>query len=339
MLAKNRFKGQSIAAKRFDSFGKFFENLYLNTGATVFSLSDLKRMYTDRVIISGKQKRTDSLGELAADLRLKSLTLNSLIAYCLKNSLLTAVEVNIGEKLHVLYYSKHFTAKNDFARILEITKALFPKGYFCHYTALQLHGLTDQMPKTVYVNIEQRMMYDVDYERQNLTQEKIDAALARDVRKGKSIIEVFEYRIKVLHGKDTGNAGVIKMESPGMLIAVTNIERSLIDACVRPELCGGIYEVVNAYKRAKEEGASVRKMVSYLSEIGYVYPYHQSVGFLLRHAGFPDPLLQLLKDRFPMEHDFYLVHGPVNKDKKNLIYSKEWRIFAPKELSGNMQQE
>jgi predicted transcriptional regulator of viral defense system len=28
-------------------------------------------------------------------------------------------------------------------------------AYFSHYTAMQLHGLTEQIPKVMYLNVEQ----------------------------------------------------------------------------------------------------------------------------------------------------------------------------------------
>ena len=36
-----------------------------------------------------------------------------------------------------------------------IIQATDPNGYFSHYTAMQYHGLTEQLPKSVYFNVEQ----------------------------------------------------------------------------------------------------------------------------------------------------------------------------------------
>src|SRR5258706_1453662 len=61
----------------------------------------------------------------------------------------------------------------------EIALSLRKHAYLCHATALLLHGLTDQLPKTVYINSEQSPKPRGGL----LTQEAMDKAFSRDQRK------------------------------------------------------------------------------------------------------------------------------------------------------------
>ena len=60
----------------------------------------------------------------------------------------------------------------------------------------------------------------------------------------------------------------------------TNLERTLIDAAVRPVYAGGVFEVRKAYQLAKEK-VSVNRLAALLQKLNYIYPYHQAIGFYL----------------------------------------------------------
>lgn len=107
------------------------------------------------------------------------------------------------------------------------------------------------------------------------------------------------------------------------LVRLTNIERTLIDAAVRPIYTGGISEVAKAFQFAKEQ-VSVNRLGAMLKKLSYTYPYHQSIGYYLERAGYRSSQLDLLR-RSPMEYDFYLDHGM--QDTK---YIKDWRLHGPR---------
>jgi hypothetical protein len=108
-------------------------------------------------------------------------------------------------------------------------------------------------------------------------------------------------------------------------VRLTIIERTLLDVTVRPAYAGGVSEVLKAYELAKER-ASVNRLAATLEKLGYVYPYHQAIGFYLERAGYKGASLDLLK-RFPMNFDFYLTHQIGQKE-----YVKRWRLYVPKGL-------
>lgn len=233
-------------------------------------------------------------------------------------------------KLHEI--DTHFPSRTDIryiwneAPILELAQSLRPRSYISHYAAVKAHGLTDQVPKTIYINSEQQLRSDPDA---LLDPSRVKAAFSRPQRLSAEIADMEDYRVCVLHGQNTGNAGVVTQEVPDIYtnltatIRITNLERTLIDIAVRPAYSGGVSEVLNAYKAAFGQ-ASVNRIAALLKQIGYVYPYHQAIGFYLSRAGFRSDSVQLLK-QFPITMDFYLTH-----EMRETDYVAEWRLHIPR---------
>ncbi len=208
----------------------------------------------------------------------------------------------------------------------EIVQGISSKCYFSHYSAVKIHGLTEQTPKTYFINEEQRLG---SWLAGKLTQSTIDAAFRRPVRATKRIAETNDYRVVYLNGKNTGNLAVVENEFTGSngelfgRIRVTNLERTLIDLSVRPNYSGGVAEVLKAFELSRDQ-VSVNRLAATLKKLAYIYPYHQPIGFYLERAGFRSSALDLFR-RVPREFDFYLEHGMKEKE-----YVKEWRLFIPK---------
>ena len=208
------------------------------------------------------------------------------------------------------------------APLYEVLMALQPNCYFSHYSAIFCHALTAQVPKTVYVNHEQLAK---SRSQGALTQERVDIAMRRPTRTSKNFTDYQKRRIYLLNGKHTGNLGVIEMDGPeGETIRVTDVERTLIDAAVRPVYAGGVFEVLNAYRLARPK-VSVNKLAATLKKLDYIYPYHQVVGFYLEKAGgYSEKAIGLLR-KFDLKYDFYLMH-----QIKEKAYSERWRLYFPK---------
>lgn len=208
------------------------------------------------------------------------------------------------------------------ANIYELVITLKPNCYLSHYSSLYLHELTDQVPKSIYVNFEQRPKA---YQDIKLQQERIDWAFKRPVRVTSNIATYQNLKVILLNGMFTGNLGVIDEVGPeGEHIRVTGVERTLIDITVRPVYAGGIFEVLKAYKSAKGK-VSINKLAAMLRKMNYIYPYHQAVGFYLEKAGVYKESLQNMLRKFDMNYDFHLAH-----QMKEVSYSKKWRLYYPK---------
>jgi len=68
---------------------------------------------------------------------------------------------------------------------------------------------------------------------------------------------------------------------------------------------------------------SVGRLLAILAKLDYVYPYHQSIGFLMQMAGYSEKSCGRLR-ALGLNHDFYLAHGMQQPE-----YSKDWRLFYP----------
>jgi len=210
------------------------------------------------------------------------------------------------------------------ASIYEIVLSLKSESYFTHFTAMYLQELTEQIPKTIYLNFEQLPRYRVN---RKLTQKRIDFAFRKPWRVSKNKALYKDYNVCILNGMFTDKLGVIKTRSPnGETISVTNIERTLIDITVRLTYSGGVFEVLKAYKLAKGK-VSINKLAAMLNKLNYIYPYHQAIGFYLEKAGVYRATQINLMRKFETKYDFYLTH-----QMKDMSYSKKWRLYFPKGL-------
>jgi len=205
----------------------------------------------------------------------------------------------------------------------QVALSLGKNAYLSHGTAVLLHGLTDLLPKTIYVNDEQSPKGEG---KGTLSQDRLDMAFSRQQRRSKYIFKWENHRATLISGKHTGHLEVASIPGTvGEELLVTKLERTLIDIVVRPAYAGGVNQVLEAYRGARDR-VSVNVLIATLKKLKYAYPYHQSIGFLMERAGFPEKRLQRLQE-FGLEFDFYLQHGI-----KEAEYSERWRLFFPKGL-------
>jgi len=213
------------------------------------------------------------------------------------------------------------------ASLYELAQSIQPRGYLSHSTAVALHGLTDLIPKVLYLNVEQSPKPSP---RGPLTQRGIDQAFSRKQRQSNMTYKLdgHDWSVTVINGKSTGALGVEELTGPSEeKLRATNLERTLIDITVRPTYAGGIFQVLAAYRTAKDR-VSTNRLLATLKKLDYVYPYHQAVGFLMERAGYDDKRSAMFQ-KFGMAHDFYLTHGMVKPE-----YSSKWRLFYPNGLNG-----
>jgi predicted transcriptional regulator of viral defense system len=207
--------------------------------------------------------------------------------------------------------------------IFELVASLRAGAYFSHYSAIYLHELTKQVPKAIYFNYEQPKK---PAPAGTLQQENIDRAFSCPARITNNVAKLDDYQIYLLSGKQTGRLGVLDIAHNDSQIPVTDTERTLVDATVRPNYSGGVAEVLGAFRKAAPR-VSVNKMMAYLKTLDYVYPYHQAIGFYLEKSGaYTDSQIRLV-EKFGKYYDFYLVH-----QIKDTGYSKRWKIYYPKDL-------
>lgn len=260
------------------------------------------------------------LGEKRSFWRLATSTsVDQFISFLITESALRRIEFSFPNRKEIRYlYGNPST--------YQICLSLREKAYFSHYTAVYLHGLTEQVPNTIYVNAEQGPK---PQNRLSLSQQTIDNAFKRPQRKTSMVASFANQKICLLNGMFTDQLGVVDGSgSSDEKLRLTSVERTLIDIAVRPSYSGGVYEVLKAFRRAKElDKVSINKLSATLKKLNFVYPYHQAIGFYLeRSQVYEDLVLEILRT-FEIRFDFYLSH-----EMRDTEYSRTWRLFYPKGL-------
>ncbi|WP_046755308.1 type IV toxin-antitoxin system AbiEi family antitoxin domain-containing protein [Kordia jejudonensis] len=193
-------------------------------------------------------------------------------------------------------------------------------GYLCNYSAMQIHQLTLQIPKTVYISEDKYAPYGGNLFVE-LNQDSVNKAFSKPQRVSKESYksEYDGFRYVYLQKKHNSiNVGITKING----LSVTDLERTLIDIAVRPAYSGGAFQILEAYNKAKKK-INLNKLDNYLKDLDYIYPYHQLIGFYLDLAGFPEKDLNLFLNK-KSDINFYQTYNLTNKK-----LNKKWGIFYP----------
>ncbi len=133
----------------------------------------------------------------------KGMSLRKFIEFLAKRSKLEVVEFDFPHRAITLY-------SWDQVPFYSLLLSLRPDCYLSHYTAVAIHELTDQIPKTVTVNWEQTPKQRSSA---RLEQERIDAAFKRPTRLSKNTAICRGREIRLLNGQHTANLGVIEAQN------------------------------------------------------------------------------------------------------------------------------
>jgi len=111
--------------------------------------------------------------------------------------------------------------------------------YIGYYSALSYHGLTEQVPRTVYVvtptRAKSREIHGVPYRVATVTERKF--------------------------------FGTEPTSIEGTTVQVSDLEKTLVDCADHPEFCGGIRELANAIRAADEQGCAWETVGEYLERL------------------------------------------------------------------------
>ncbi|MDP2807684.1 MAG: hypothetical protein Q8O74_06055, partial [bacterium] len=111
---------------------------------------------------------------------------------------------------------------------LELLSHLKKNSFFCYYTAMYLHNLTEQRPTVYYINVEQTPKFSSS--ENILVQDRIDMAFKNKPRSTNNIAEYKNYKIYMISGKASHKLGVVDYKTENIQVKVTDIERTLLDA-------------------------------------------------------------------------------------------------------------
>lgn len=249
----------------------------------------------------------------------RSTTAEEFIEFLQSHSKLKQYKFSFPQRVETCYVWDHVP-------FLTILLCLKKDLHFSHYTAMRAHGLTEQLPKSIYMTDERSTPHTQKPETK-ISQADIDNAFQKSARISSNWVEYEDKKIYLLNGVDTGHLGVVTQpmtdESGANVEArLTNIERTLIDITVRPVYAGGVFEVAKAFKLAKGR-VSINKLVAMLHKLKFVYPYHQAIGYYLQRAEYKPSQIDLIRS-LAMEQDFYLTH-----EMNDTHYDRDWRLHIP----------
>ena len=204
--------------------------------------------------------------------------------------------------------------------ILDISSTASRTAFFSYQTALYIHELSDKLTLNVYLNKERAESKTSTFS--ILGQDALDAAFNKEPRMSKNQKKYGQYHITLLSGQFHNGLGIIDFRKNYL---VSDLERTLIDCVVRPFYSGGAEVILKAFKNAKGR-LDVTKLFKYFSEMNFIYPYHQVLGFYLEKAGYAFEDYKTFCE-FGHELKFYLDYNIQNK-----AYSSEWNLYYPKEI-------
>jgi predicted transcriptional regulator of viral defense system len=152
----------------------------------------------------------------------------------------------------VLYGRKSYVA-DPLVLISELMKGT--DYYVAYYSAAHVHGLTEQMPFKTTVAVLKQM---------------------RPIRVG----NIFVSFVNLKKSRFFGDEETKYLDA---ILTISDIEKTLVDCVDRPELCGGVSEVVRIVSNAFEtERVSLQKLVSYVQRFGS-HAVAQRLGFIIEY--------------------------------------------------------
>jgi predicted transcriptional regulator of viral defense system len=172
-----------------------------------------------------------------------------------------------------------------------IGNALLKDSAISYWSALNLHGLTEQIPNVVYVQSTNR----------------------------KENKKVFNIRYKFIQVKPEKVCGIIRKGYGSEQFRLTDVEKTLLDCFDLPQHSGGYEELIRAFYEAKPKGSkllkygvqmnnlSVLKRIAYLSEL---FEMDQLNNFRME-------VLKKVNDR-------YTLFDPMGEN--NGSFNSKWRI-------------
>lgn len=160
-------------------------------------------------------------------------------------------------------------------RELEIGAALVYPSALSHWTAWHYHGLTEQIPRDVFL----------------LTTTEVELPRQRDRARHEFALQGIRYRFTQVPSEQF--FGVIRPWVNQVRLSITDLERSVLDGFLKPEFCGGLDEVLGSLEHQVHR-LELERLVRYALRIGP--PAAQRVGWALEHLDAPARVLEPLLD-------------------------------------------
>lgn len=173
--------------------------------------------------------------------------------------------------------------------------------FISYYSAMRLHGMTTHLSLVVYATIKKR----------------------RQLKKVGNITYQFIYcKPEYFFG------GVPHWVTKHEKVNVSDLERTILDGLARPELCGGVKEIVRGIW-VKQKEIQWQRLVQYASQF-YPRAAVKRLGFILEILGCGSEILPLLNESIHLARDYILLDPGGSSEGKCISYWKV-RINMPLE--------
>jgi len=255
-------------------------------------------------------------------MELKSLLVNlkekSLVSLSMSSSKFYDRLVDIGLLSFSVFMDGSYLTRYSFYESLTDEKllvALKKNAFLSMSSALNYQGLSEYRDNFVFISKEQADK-GYTYKNTNLTQEAIDSAFGKDYRKTHMIGEYNNKHIVLLQPKYTKQYGVIEIDG----VKVSSINRALVEMIVNVQYFRNSREIINVFSKIQEY-INIDEVFAITQEFNFIYPYFQSIGYILEEIGFRRIELNKFKECLS-EFDFYT-------DKKQLkyFYNSYWKMY------------
>jgi len=155
----------------------------------------------------------------------------------------------------------------------ELGMALADQAAISHWSALSVHGLTEQIPQEVFLTTTDTV------------------TLPRDRRCAGQVVDVLGHTFRFCREAEEQFFGFQTIWRSEAAIRVTDPERTLLDGLARPQLCGDFGVVWQAFEQHLGQ-LNLERIVSYARRLGVTA--EKRLGWVLERQGLTHSLLEEL---------------------------------------------
>lgn len=177
----------------------------------------------------------------------------------------------------------------------EIATHLAKPSAISHFSAFQIHQLTDQIPHMVF------------------------ATVPRGTSIPRAVGKLYSYRgvqYRFIQIEEKHFFGIESYRLGATSIPITDLERTLLDGLMKPHYCGGFMEVMHAFS---QKTFDLEKIITYTLKLDKAAA--KRLGWVLEKIGYPEKDLKILEN---VQQKGYI--KLVSSLKKNGPYNNRWQV-------------
>lgn len=224
--------------------------------------------------------------------------------------------IDIGLHTYSIFMDGNYLSRYSFHADLsdeKLVTSFRKRAFLSMSSALNYLGLSGYRNDFIFVSQEQSDKSS--YTRNNLTQDAIDNAFSKNYRRTHKIGKYKERHIVFLQPKHTGDYGVVEVDD----VRVSSVNRALVEMIVNVQYFRNSRELIEVFKKIKNQ-INVAEVYEVVKRFDFIYPYFQSIGYILEEIGFSKKELIAFKEKISV-FDFY-----TDKAINSYDYVEYWKM-------------